>query len=163
MSRAADDTAKFLTTTHLGLGILNYMLFATTTWLAVLLLEGDVGILSFLIVPLALVLCFVFLLVTLSSALTLDDILVRFAYPAVIAYLSIPSLHDSGLFGPSLETSKIAAGIFAIIGFVILNVMASSPKILQRMRQVATVIGFIVLLLQMKTAGLKILVAAGWI
>lgn len=126
---SAESLAQLFRTSMLK-GILCFGLFSAVDAAAPAILEDGIGILSILVVPLAIVLAFYFAWKVTEFSTHIWDPLILIAYPGVISFLFSPLLLSFGVFGTGETATAVMHVLVYVAGFAFLFSALQNYKLL---------------------------------
>lgn len=111
-------------------GLLCFGLFSAVDGVAPAILEDGIGILSILVVPVAIVLAFYLAWKVTEFSTHIWDPLIMIVYPGVISFLFSPLLLTIGVFGSGETATAVLHVLVYIAGFVFLFSALQSYRLL---------------------------------
>lgn len=160
---AAENVANLIMGTYIGVGAIMYGLYWLVGHLTPLLLANDLGVLSYIIAPAAIVLSAFFLFFVLACAITFEDPISKIAYSVGISYLSVPIIRTMGWIGYSDAGKVIGYIIVFVISLSTLRYLMRYSKILIGTKIVGGIAIFGVLLIPFSQSTIEIIKSAGWL
>ncbi|GEM_PF-1925392 len=160
---AADGAAEFIMGTYVGVGAVLYGVYWLVGYFTPVLLANDLGYLTYLVTPLAIILSAFLLVGVLVCAVSLEDLVTQVAYSCGFSYLIIPLVQDAGWIGYS-KPGKIIGFILAfLIGFSILHSLMKHKILLKWTKRLGGVVVFSFLLMPFWDTTSRILKVSGWL
>ncbi|RTE86959.1 MULTISPECIES: hypothetical protein [Gammaproteobacteria] len=160
---AAENLSNFVMGTYIGVGALMFGLYWLVGFFTPHFLADDLGLLTYIIAPAAILLSAFFLLVVLMCAISFEDPITQIAYSAGISYISVPIIRDMGWIGYS-DTGKVIGYILVFaIAFALLNKLMKYSFVLKATKVVGGIAIFGALLFPFTNSTMDILKSAGWL
>lgn len=160
---AAENMLNFIMGTYLGVGALMYGLYWLVDYFTPHLLANDLGLLVYIVAPVAILLSAIFLLLVLACAISFEDPISQIAYSCGISYLSIPFIRHMGWIGYSHAGKVIGYVMIFLIAFSLFRRLMQYPRVLKWTKIVAGIAILGVLLCPFSKTAINIIRAAGWL
>lgn len=159
----AEEVTNLIMGTYIGIGAIMYGLYWVVGYFTPRLLHDDLGILVYLMVPAAILLCAFLLLIVLFCAISFEDPISQIAYSCGISYLCVPMIRDAGWIGYA-DTGKVISYIlifFIAIGLI--RKLMKYSKVLKTTKIIGGLTIFGILTIGFLDTTVKIIYSAGWI
>lgn len=156
--------SNLLTGTNIGIAVLCSIVFGVMYYFVPIMMEGGMGAMKFIVVPVLLLIAVVLFFMTITKGALMPSYHSLVAYAAYSSYLITPALRSQGWIGHN----KIALYfVYAVIGFLALIVLEKLTTINNKATITFGLVSSIFLGYMIGgyyiRFGLQLLVSAGWL
>lgn len=149
--------------TKVGFAVIMYGLCWLIARYTPTLLENDMGVLTYVIAPAAIMLGLFFILVAAYSLSSFEDPLIQFLVSGAITFFVSSYINELGWFGDSMAGSVIGSVFLLVFIFVSMHYIMRFNIVLKASKIIGGILVFGILLSWFSGSAVEIVRAAGWL